>query len=211
MATDEDGDDPIAVRAARYSTAQRRTADVALDLFAAHGVAGTSLQMIADDLGVTKAAVYHQFRSKESIVVAVLDVRLLPLADAVDRAEAAGGTPSARRELLTAILRAVVADRAAWRALQSDPVLLRTLGEHGPSRDLWSRLFRLLVGDDREPADRVRAAVLSAAIGAVSHPFVADLPDDELAADLLPILSELAGTAPPHRGRRTAPPDPPDR
>ena len=206
-----DGDDPIAARAARYSAAQRRTADVALELFAEHGVAGTSLQMIADRLGVTKAAVYHQFRSKESIVVAVLDVRLVPLEAAVDRAEAAGATPSARRELLSSIVHAVVVDRTAWSTLQADPVLLRLLGEHGPSRELWSRLFRVLVGDDHRPAGRVRAAVLSAAIGAVSHPFVDDLADDQLAAELLPILSELAGIAPPHRGRRTAPAEPSDR
>jgi AcrR family transcriptional regulator len=31
--------------------------DAALDLFAEHG--GTSLQMIADAIGITKAAVYH--------------------------------------------------------------------------------------------------------------------------------------------------------
>jgi hypothetical protein len=51
-------------------------------------------------------------------------------------------------------------------------------------------LFGLLVGDG--PGARVRAAVLSAAIGAVSHPFVADLPDEVLAAELLPVLTELA-------------------
>ena len=37
----------------------------ALELFARRGVSGTSLQDIADHLGVTKAAVYYQFRSKE--------------------------------------------------------------------------------------------------------------------------------------------------
>ncbi|HSZ37995.1 MAG TPA: helix-turn-helix domain-containing protein, partial [Acidimicrobiales bacterium] len=57
-------------RAATYSAAQVRTAGVALDLFGEHSVSGTSLQMIADVLGVTKAAVYHQFRTKEAIVVA---------------------------------------------------------------------------------------------------------------------------------------------
>jgi hypothetical protein len=36
------------------------------------GVGGTSLQMIADAIGVTKAAVYHQFNTNEEIVVAAL-------------------------------------------------------------------------------------------------------------------------------------------
>ena len=34
---------------------------------------GTSLQMIADAMGVTKAAVYHQFHTKEEIVLAVAE------------------------------------------------------------------------------------------------------------------------------------------
>ena len=37
-------------------------------VFGQHGVGGTSLQMIADEIGVTKAAVYHQYNTKEEIV-----------------------------------------------------------------------------------------------------------------------------------------------
>ena len=50
--------------------------DAALALFAEHGVSGTSLQMIADAVGITKAAVYHQFRTKEQIVLAVTEREL---------------------------------------------------------------------------------------------------------------------------------------
>src|ERR1041385_8027277 len=52
------------------SPARHRTVAVALELFARYGVGGTSLQMIADELGVTKAAGYHQFRTKDDVVVA---------------------------------------------------------------------------------------------------------------------------------------------
>ena len=51
------------------SAAQTRILVAALDLFAEHGVSGTSLQMIADALGVTKAAVYHQFKTKDEIAL----------------------------------------------------------------------------------------------------------------------------------------------
>ncbi|HEY3141184.1 MAG TPA: TetR family transcriptional regulator, partial [Acidimicrobiales bacterium] len=54
-----------AVRQARSvapSAAQARIITAALDLFAKHGVGGTSLGMIAKALGVTKAAVFHQFK-----------------------------------------------------------------------------------------------------------------------------------------------------
>ena len=42
----------------------------ALELFARNGVGGTSLRMIADELGVTKAAVYHQYNTKDEIIYA---------------------------------------------------------------------------------------------------------------------------------------------
>ena len=47
------------------------TEDAALKLISEHGVSGTSLQMIADEMGVTKAAVYRQFKTKEEIVIAI--------------------------------------------------------------------------------------------------------------------------------------------
>ncbi|MFL6206668.1 MAG: TetR/AcrR family transcriptional regulator [Acidimicrobiales bacterium] len=178
-------------RAARYSPAQRRTIDVALQLFAAHGVGGTSLQMIADDVGVTKAAIYHQFSTKEAIVLGVIDVKLQPLEDAIEAAESAALTRAAREAVLVRVVDTVVANRRALGPLQNDPVLFRLLGEHEPSRRLWVRLFSELLGDDRGAQARVRAAVLSAAIGAAAHPFVEDLEDDTLRHELLQITHAL--------------------
>ena len=50
----------------------QRVLDVALELFSEHGFAGTSLQDIADRLGVTKAAVYYHFRSKDDLLLALV-------------------------------------------------------------------------------------------------------------------------------------------
>ena len=55
------------------TTARERVLHAARSLFSEYGVSGTSLQMIADHLGVTKAAVYHQFHTKDEIVLALLD------------------------------------------------------------------------------------------------------------------------------------------
>ena len=70
------------------SAAQARIIDAARELFAAHGVGGTSLQMIADAIGVSKAAVYHQYRTKEEIVVAAAEAELADVEAAVALAEA---------------------------------------------------------------------------------------------------------------------------
>ena len=97
----------------RYSAAQRRVIAAALDLFAVHGVSGTSLQMIADAIGVTKAAVYHQFNTKEAIVVAVTEVELSRLQEALDDAETQGDPDRAREVLLTNVIDMAV-ERRRW-------------------------------------------------------------------------------------------------
>ncbi len=58
------------------TAAQTRVLDAAMKLIAERGVSGTSLQMIADEMGVTKAAVYRQFKTKEEIVVAITEREL---------------------------------------------------------------------------------------------------------------------------------------
>jgi AcrR family transcriptional regulator len=83
------------------SAAQHRVLDAALTLIADHGVGGTSLQMIADEIGVTKAAVYHQFRTKEEIVIALTERELGRLDDALEAAEVQESRPQAREVLLT--------------------------------------------------------------------------------------------------------------
>jgi AcrR family transcriptional regulator len=178
-------------RAARYSGAQRRTIDAALELFADHGVAGTSFQMVADAVGVSKAAIYHQFRSKNAIVLAVLEVQLQPLEAALDEAERNGGTLQARETLLARIIDSVVGNRRALSTLQRDPVLFRLIEREDLSRGLFARIFAMLLGDDAGDDTRVRAAVLSAAIGAAAHPFVADLDDQTLRDDLLDLTRKL--------------------
>jgi AcrR family transcriptional regulator len=117
----------------QHSAARTRVLDAALDLFAQHGVSGTSLQMIADAVGITKAAVYHQFRTKDNIVLAVTERELFRLAPALDAAEAYGAHGdelAARDELLVRVIEMAVRDRRLVRTLQFDPVVVRLLAEH---------------------------------------------------------------------------------
>src|SRR3984957_10615769 len=50
---------------------RQRILDVALDLFIEQGFDGTSLRQIAEQLGVTKAALYYHFESKDDILMAL--------------------------------------------------------------------------------------------------------------------------------------------
>ncbi|PRC51274.1 TetR family transcriptional regulator, partial [Mycobacterium sp. ITM-2017-0098] len=87
-----------------------------------HGVSGTSLQMIADAMGVTKAAVYRQFKTKEEIVIAITEREMSKLEDAVEDAEAAGHPVRAREVLLNRMIDQAIERRGVVSVLQFDPV-----------------------------------------------------------------------------------------
>ena len=177
--------------AARYSPIKRRTIETALALFAQHGVGGTSLQMIADELGVTKAAVYHQFAVKEAIARAVIEVQLSPIEEALERAESIEPVGMRRDALLESVVAIVVANRSSLSTLQSDPVLFRMLNEYEPSLRMWVRLFAVFLGDDLDDRLRVRASVVAAAMGSVVYPFVIDLDDQTVRDELLTITRSV--------------------
>jgi AcrR family transcriptional regulator len=167
------------------TAAQTRVLDAAFKLIAQHGVSGTSLQMIADAVGVTKAAVYRQFKSKDDIVIALTERELGGLEPALAAAEAQKSASRAREVLLDRVIDIAVARRHMMSVLQFDPVVVRLLAEHEPFAQFVSRLYAVLLGDT-DPVARVPAAMLSGAISAgVMHPLVANLDDDTLRADLL--------------------------
>lgn len=174
------------------SAAQTRVITAALELFAEHGVSGTSLQMIADAIGVSKAAVYHQFKTKDEIVLATAETELIGLEAAVEAAEAQEDRLRAREVLLTHVISLAVERRRMVSALQGDPIMVRLLAEHEPFRHLIDRLYGLLLGENPGPDTRVPAAMLSAAIGgAVSHPLLADVDDETLRVQLLRFARRL--------------------
>ena len=173
------------------SAAQTRILDAALQLIAEHGAGGTSLQMIADAVGVTKAAVYHQFRTKEQIVIALTERELGGLEEALEAAEAQDHPIRARQVLLDRVIDVAVERRGAASTLQFDPVIVRLLGEHQPFQKFIQRLYGVLLDDSAEDA-RVSAAVLSGAIAVgVVSPLVADIDDDTLRAQLGRITHRL--------------------
>jgi len=176
------------------SAAQGRVIAAALDLFTRHGVGGTSLQMIADEIGVTKAAVYHQFRTKDEIVLAAAEAELARLEAVIDAAESEISRRRARDAMIAGVVDLAVERRRTVSTILSDPVIVGFFAEHDHFRDVMQRLRSLLTGDDAGPEARVRLAMLIAAIsGAVTHPFVAELRDDVLREQLLRLARRFLG------------------
>ena len=171
------------------SAAQSRIVAASLELFAQRGVGGTSLQMIADAVGVTKAAIYFQFRTKDEIVLAAAEDELAKLEAVIDAAEAETSPARRREELLTRIVDLSVDRRRTVSVILSDPVVLRSFSNHAGYRAVVDRLTDLLIGPGIGADGHLQMAMFMAAIsGAVMHPMVTDLDDDTLRSQLLQLV-----------------------
>jgi AcrR family transcriptional regulator len=175
------------------SVAKARITAASLELFARHGVGGTSLQMIADRVGVTKAAVYHQFKTKDEIVLAAAEAELARIETVLEKAGAERTRTRARQVMLSGIVDFAVEGRRTASVILSDPVVLRFFSGHVRYLSMVDRLNDLLMGPGNRADDRVQTVLFMAAIsGAVMHPMVADLDDDTLRGQLLRLAKRFS-------------------
>ncbi|MGC4175889.1 TetR/AcrR family transcriptional regulator [Demequina sp.] len=70
---------------ARRTDTRDRIIRVAAGLFADRGFAGTSIRDISDALGVTKAALYYHFASKDDILRAIVDQPITSVRSVMDK------------------------------------------------------------------------------------------------------------------------------
>jgi AcrR family transcriptional regulator len=172
-----------------------RLLDTALGLFTVHGVEGTSLQMIADALGVTKAAVYYHFKAKDEITEAVAEPALRELATIIDHANTMR-RPAARTDyVIDSFVDLVVRNRVLVAVLCSDPGVMRATERvvHGDGSVLL-HLPRLLVGQVTDDGALVAAHVALAGIAmAGGSPAFAAMDDESLRRHLADAMRRLLG------------------
>lgn len=132
----------------------------AAELFAQRGFSSASLQDVADRLGITKAALYYHFDSKDEILLTVLRPYLEAADEFLDR-HSADQDP---HRLLTEYLDLLLEYRTALDVIAFDRSVLNhpEIGEISHTQTL--RLRKLLAG---EAASMEREIAASAALGAV--------------------------------------------
>ena len=179
--------------------ARDRVLAAALELFGEHGVSGTSLQMIADRIGVTKAAVYHQFHTKEEIVLGVLGPAMDSLHASLDRSEQLE-SPEARREsMLTAVVDLAVGNRRLAAILRADPAAAELVRSH-PDLDVGDRIRALLVGPAPDARSEVAGAMVGGALMMIgAAPELERYGDEELRANLLELARDVLDRHVGHR------------
>ncbi|HEX3784954.1 MAG TPA: helix-turn-helix domain-containing protein [Pseudonocardiaceae bacterium] len=119
---------------------------VALELFAEQGYEKTSLREIAERLGVTKAALYYHFRTKEDIVGSLFDDYLTHIDEIVDWAGGQELTLEIRREIVRRYAAVLARSGSSiMQFVQGNQSAVRDLKDSGKLMDRFRVLGRLLV------------------------------------------------------------------
>lgn len=137
--------------------------DCAARVFGERGIAGTDVQVIADELGIGKGTVYRQFRTKDELFLAAVDREIHMMSNGLMALSDAQATPA---ESLEAAVRGyleffderpwaaelMILERANYRDRRESTYI--TYKER--SRDYWEGLVRRLVdsGTFREVSPR---------------------------------------------------------
>jgi AcrR family transcriptional regulator len=160
------------VVAATEERMDRRIASLALARFRVGGFVGTSIADLAGALGVSKAAIYYHYRSKDALLHRLVD----PLLDAIDACIQDHNQPRrTARQLLGDYLAVLLAHREVVPLVATDVAVLNhpTIGPrlHAQNQQLQS----LLTAPNTDVAARLRA---EAAVGAIWRPLIAQPPLD---------------------------------
>lgn len=122
---------------------RRRVLETALELFAERGYAATSIRDLAVHLGITKAALYYHFASKEEL----LHELTRPFVDGLDEcAAAAEGKGRDLEGLIRRLVDLFAEHRPVMQATLYDPAARRVLVERRSVFDSMARLEEALAG-----------------------------------------------------------------
>jgi AcrR family transcriptional regulator len=155
----------VETAARRRGDTRERIQGIALERFTSHGYDQTSLREIAEDLGVTKAALYYHFKSKEEILDSLLGEVSRELGELIRWLQSGPPTKERRVELirrLGEITRG--APGGVMRCVQQNEIALQNLGAatdlvHELKRKVWESA--LPAEASLEDKFRMRLAVMA--------------------------------------------------
>ncbi|MDV3123711.1 TetR/AcrR family transcriptional regulator [Mycobacterium sp. 21AC1] len=170
-----------------------RLVEVAVELFTRHGYAGTSLQMIADELGFTKAAIYYHFRTREQLLTAVVEPLLAQLQRTVEEAETRRGASGRADHMVRGYAELAVRNRALVSVLASDPSVNEALRSRPDWDSVINRQLALLADIDPGPAGMVKAAMVFSGIAGGAGAAGDGISDEELYTHLVDAARRTLG------------------
>jgi AcrR family transcriptional regulator len=182
-------------RAAQAERTRQQILETAQRLFTDRGYDATSLQMIADEMGLTKAAVYYHFRAKSEILHATLQPGVQRLKALLDVAATMRGRRARIEYLMAGFIDFLVEHRQYAVMAATDPAAKRT--QPDDRGKLVQRALTVLFGDHPSGADRLCFQVLFSLPECL--PEVVDLTDEELREALQTVVLRLLRVPPGHK------------
>jgi|SRR5262245_34960539 len=174
------------------TTTRDRIREVAVELFSTRGYEKTSLREIADELGITKAALYYHFRSKEELLASLVEPVLDDMSAVVDRIDATAGPADLDAEgkwqLLEEYLDVLLRHRRVCEMFARDAASMAAMGPlWDQAMKINTRMLARLAGSQASQADRVRAyAAMQAMESALmSGAVLGDVPEEVVKSTLL--------------------------
>ncbi|MEU7749735.1 helix-turn-helix domain-containing protein [Nonomuraea sp. NPDC049158] len=161
----------------RPSDTKQRIQDVARELFAQKGVQRTSLQEIADQLGITKPALYYHFSSREDLVRSIVQPIIEEEEAFLTGQEALAEVDP--RALLEGYFDFHYRHREAMVLMLSELTTLADLGLIDLVLDWRRRLTKLLHGPEPTLEQATRAVIAFGGLQDCTIQFT-DVPKDEL-------------------------------
>jgi AcrR family transcriptional regulator len=183
-------DDP----AAEGQNARARIQEVALDLFIDEGYDKTSLREIAERLGVTKAALYYHFPTKEDIVSSMIEDRMAQLKEVIDWAKEQPRTEETRREVIRRYAGLLQGGRhfKIMQFFERNQTLAKTLQSGDAMRSQMIELTDLLSDTSDSPAVQLRRSLAIFAIHASWFVFsLRNVPEEQSREAGLEVAFEL--------------------
>ena len=154
----------------RRTDTRAQIREVALELFAEHGYEKTSLREIAERLGITKAAVYYHFKTKEEILGTLFDELFSGLDEIVAWAREQAPGPEVRAEVLRRYQDLLGGPSAARlvRFLQERQASVKDLAVATGMKQRFAQLSAVMVpeGCSVEEQLRFRLSVVALNLGA---------------------------------------------
>jgi AcrR family transcriptional regulator len=169
-----------AMQTSTAADTRQRLIDVAVDLFTRHSFAGTSLQMIADEMGFTKAAIYYHFRTREELLSAVVEPIFEQLSGIVVAAQEQRGAGARADFMLCGYAELAVANRGLVSVLACDPSVTTLLHSQPKWAELIGAQLALLAGDEPHPGGLIKASVALAGISSAVGTDWATVDDEHL-------------------------------
>jgi AcrR family transcriptional regulator len=179
-------------RAEQAEQARSKILTAAVALFSERGYDSTSLAVIAEAVGMTKAHVYHYFPTKAAILEAALAPLYAATEELLDSASAVRNRSERLDLLVDGYVELLLEHRRLNALTANDPAMRREKGFHAALGDLNARALHVLFGEHPSLGQRLAFLQLRGLGSLVEE--LAPASDDELRATLAQTCRRLLAT-----------------